>query len=120
MKKVILFLLITFATFSGFSQVQRKVVKDTSSSTHKKIKGEKKKELAELNLSKEQKGKIKEMHKEGKANKEAIKNDPGLTAEQKKEKLDALKADKKNKMQEVLTPEQKQKLKDIKKKKKSQ
>jgi hypothetical protein len=114
MKKITLLLLISFAAFSGFSQIQRKVVKD-SSEAGKKIKESKKKQFAELDLSKEQKGQLKEMRKANKASKDAIMNDETLTDEQKKSKADSLKKGNARKMQGVLTDEQKKKWKENRK-----
>ncbi|MCP9751212.1 hypothetical protein [Ferruginibacter sp. HRS2-29] len=116
MKKAILLLIISFAAVSGFSQIQRKVVKDTSASLAK-TKESKKQQLKQLDLTKEQKGKIKEMRKANKDSKDAIMNDETLTDEQKKSKVDSMKRGNARKMQGVLTDEQKQKWKEMRKKK---
>jgi Spy/CpxP family protein refolding chaperone len=66
----------------------------------------------ELNLSDDQKGKVKDIFDEAKAKREAILKDTSLTDDQKKEKMKGLRVDTKTKVNEVLTPEQRTQLKE--------
>lgn len=77
-----------------------------------------KKEMASLGLSQAQKDQMKSYKEDRKQQSMAIKNDASLTPEQKKAKLKVLKADSFSKMQKVLTPEQKEKVKMYKDQKK--
>ncbi len=87
---------------------------------HKMDKQARKAMMKELNLSADQKAKLKEMNEANKGKKDAIANDPKLSEEQKKEQLkDIRKAEAKN-MQGVLTDDQKKKMKELKEKRKSE
>ena len=66
----------------------------------------------ELNLSDDQKGKVKDIFDEAKAKRGAILKDTSLTDDQKKEKMKGLRVDTKAKVNEVLTPEQRTQLKE--------
>lgn len=67
--------------------------------------------LKNLNLTNEQKEKLKELRQDGKQKKELIMNNSSLTQEQKKEQLKELKKNQKEKSESILTPEQKEKVK---------
>ncbi|MEO6818546.1 MAG: hypothetical protein ABI204_02375 [Ginsengibacter sp.] len=69
------------------------------------------KEIASLNLSESQKDQLKSYVKEGRQQREAIKNDATLTPAQKKAKMKDVKADAFSKMESILTPEQRAKAK---------
>ena len=71
-----------------------------------------------MNLTREQKGKIKEIHQANKSNRDQIMNDATLSEDQKQEKLKAGKRANGNNLQEVLTDEQKAKLKTMRSEKK--
>lgn len=76
--------------------------------------------MKELNMTDDQKAKMKEMKEANKAKKEAIINDSKLTEDQKKQQLkDLHKAGAKD-MQGVLTDEQKAKMKEMKAKRKGE
>jgi Spy/CpxP family protein refolding chaperone len=67
----------------------------------------------QLNLTADQKSKLKEYSKNSKAKHEQITNDASLTREQKTAQLKQLKQDHKKEMASVLTDEQKQKMKTL-------
>jgi protein CpxP len=66
----------------------------------------------ELNLTDDQKGKLKDIFADAKAKRESIGKDTSLTDDQKKEKMKELKTDTRSKVNEVLTPEQRAQLKE--------
>ena len=70
-----------------------------------------KERLKELDLTKEQKGKMKEIVQAGKAAKEAIENNTQLSDEDKKKQLRELQKAQAQKVQAILTPEQREKFK---------
>jgi Spy/CpxP family protein refolding chaperone len=66
----------------------------------------------ELNLTDDQKAKIKDIFASAKTKREAVWNDASLTDDQKKAKMKELHVDTKAKVNEVLTPEQQTQLKE--------
>jgi len=66
----------------------------------------------ELNLTDDQKGKLKDIFADAKAKRESIWKDTSLTDDQKKEKMKELRGDTRSKVNEVLTPEQRAQLKE--------
>lgn len=72
----------------------------------------KKEMVKQLHLSKQQKKEMKAVSLKKK--KEAVKNNSALTEQQKKDQLAQLKNDKHAKMEAILTPEQKEKIKEAK------
>ena len=70
--------------------------------------------VKQLHLTKQQKKEMKAYKVSSKKKKEAIKNNSALTEQQKKEQLEQLKSDKHAKLEAVLTPEQKEKMKQTK------
>ena len=109
MKKILFVLMLSIFASAGFAQVQRNQVKKpiTDSSQKAKVK------IKELNLSKEQRGKLKEMKQENKAAKDQVENDATLSDKQKKQQLRALKRQNAEKMNTILTDDQKAKLKEM-------
>src|SRR6476660_7201336 len=95
MKKILFILALTVSTASAMAQIERarkvKTTSDTTSTgaavTMNDDKQSRKEMIKELNLTKEQKGKFKEMQQNIKAKKEAIENDEKLSDTEKKEKL---------------------------------
>ncbi|MEO5782643.1 MAG: hypothetical protein ABIQ07_05190 [Ginsengibacter sp.] len=71
--------------------------------------------IKELDLSKQQKKVIKKYKKSDKVKVTAIKNNAALTEQQKKDQLMQLHKEKHNKLETILTPEQKEKMKQMKK-----
>jgi len=112
MKKITLIAIaaIFFATTGTQAQVKRshdatqKVQKDTS----RKHRGER---LKDLELTTDQKAKMKELRERNQQQREAIKNDASLSEEQKRAKMQELYKNQKQSGDAVLTPDQKAKLK---------
>jgi Spy/CpxP family protein refolding chaperone len=69
----------------------------------------------QLNLTSEQKESFKNIHKDAKEKREAIRNNSSLTESQKQEQYKQLKKDQHAKTEALLTNEQKTKLKELKK-----
>ena len=112
MKRIILLAVAVVLFSSGaFAQIQRKT--DTAQSVNSKKRHHDM--MAQLDLSKDQKEKMKEIRKENKSNFDAIKNDNTLTGEQKKAEMVKLRMEQKRKMNSILTSEQQQKMKAYKK-----
>ena len=117
MKKIILIAFVCLASFGSFAQIQRKVTKDTTAAGREQ-KANKRKQMAELNLTKEQRGKMKEMAQANKAAKADIENDATLSDEEKAAKLRTIKRGNGQTMQTILTPDQKQRWLQMRKQKK--
>ncbi len=116
MKKIMLALLSLIISFAGFSQVKKdrsKMSDSTKQAIKEVMKTKKGKKMAELNLSREQKKQEKEIKQNDDAAKNAILNDAALSEEQKKEKLKELRKARQEKIKTMLTPEQKEKLKNM-------
>ena len=79
------------------------------------MKGEHVEKIKELDLSKQQKKEVKKYRRSNKANVAAIKNNAALTEHQKKDKLMQIRKENHEKLQTILTPEQKEKMKQMKK-----
>jgi len=131
MKKAMMFIVFCFAGFSTFAQIQRKVadtnkiagtgqkqnavVNDLASFSKKK---DQLKMLKELNLTKEQKGKLKETRQANEAKRALILNDGSLTEDQKQAQLKAIKRSGALDLQGILNEEQKKKMKYMRKERK--
>ncbi len=117
MKYSVIVLILLVSNLSLSAQIERKpgVGKtDTFSFTAKKDKENKqsqKDRLKELDLTKDQKAKVKEIRQAGKAAKEAIENNAELNEADKKKQLRLLQKDQTQKVQAILTEEQKAKFK---------
>lgn len=110
--------LLAFALFTSvsFSQIQRKVkpaaIKDSGAVADvNNDKSGRKEMMEELNLTKEQKIKMKEIRKVGKEQRDNIDSDDKLTADQKQMKLHELRREQLQKVQAILTPEQNERIK---------
>lgn len=107
--------MLTSITVSA--QIERKspVIKTDSSQAattdHKVDKLSRKERLKELDLTKEQRGKMKEIMQAGKASKDAIENNAQLSDQDKKKQLRELQKAQALKVQAILTPEQMEKFK---------
>lgn len=110
-------LLVLFGSLSSTAQIERKTesIKTDSANNaqveNKKNKQTQKDRLEELDLTKEQKGKLKEIRQSGKAAKDAIENNSTLSETEKKKQLRNLKMEQAQKVQDILTEEQKAKFK---------
>jgi len=131
MKKALFLILICFAGYSTFAQIQRKKVTDSS-----KIKStgqnnemdnaegfSKKKDqlkiMKELNLTREQKGKLKELRQANQSKRAAVMNDASLTEDQKQTQLKAIQLSGAMGLQGILNEAQKKKMKEMRKEKKN-
>lgn len=117
MKNAIVCLLLVLGSLSLTAQIERKTESLKNDSTrntgvnNNKSKQTQKDRLEELDLTKEQKGKLKEIRQSGKVAKEAIDNDTQLSDAEKKKQLRNLKMEQAQKVQGILTEEQKAKFK---------
>lgn len=120
MKKLLVIAIATcFFAVNSNAQVKRNVdpsQKTQSDSTHKNRNG---KMMKDLNLTPDQKSKMKEIHQSTQQQKDAIKNDAGLTQEQKVQKFKELRSSQQEKMNSILTQDQKVKMKAMKQHRKS-
>ncbi|MGC4104521.1 hypothetical protein [Ferruginibacter sp.] len=123
MKKTTLLAAALIMFTVSFAQVQRKRAVAANDSTAAPAtgasRGEKMKMMRELNLTKEQKGKLKEIRQSGQEKKQAIENDASLTPDQKQAKLKALKKEQAKSTMGILSDEQKQKMMQMRKDKKA-
>ncbi len=110
---------LSLVTLSASAQIERKPVvakadsTQTSSVNNMKVDKETRKErMRELDLTREQKGKMKEIMQSGKATKEAIENNTQLSEQDKKKQMRELKMSQMQKIEAILTPEQFQKFKE--------
>ena len=116
MKYLFIILAFLLGNLSLSAQIERAAVvpKDTipfTASNEKKNKQTQKDRLEELDLTKEQKAKLKEIRQSGKAVKDAIENNTALSETEKKKQLRNLKMEQAQKVQGILTEEQKAKFK---------
>ena len=108
---ILLISLISSKTFSQEKEIQPLHQRDSAIP----MKGEHVEKIKELDLSKQQKKEVKKYRRSNKANVAAIKNNAALTEHQKKDKLMQLRKENHEKLQTILTPEQKEKMKQMKK-----
>ncbi len=122
MKKILYAGLIMIFSSTSFAQIQRKVVKQKTDSSQtvsipEQGPDNKRQMYQELDLSKEQRIKLKEFNQSMKASKEAIENDATLSDSEKKLKLRTLRKEQANKVLSILSEEQKIKLKQLREQK---
>ena len=112
MKITVVILSLSFAALTSSAQIERKpvVIKTDSTQTTandtKVDKQSRKERFKELNLTREQKSKLKEIMQANKAAKEAIENNTQLSDQDKKKQLRELQKAQMQKIQAILTPEQ--------------
>jgi Spy/CpxP family protein refolding chaperone len=119
MKKTLAFLIISLIALTVSAQIERKPVDIKTDSTQKQVGGNdittdkqsRKERFKELDLTKEQKSRMKEMAKASKTAKEAIENNSQLSDQEKKKQLRELQKTQMQKVQAILTPEQLEKFK---------
>ena len=117
MKITVIIISLLFSTVLSSAQIERKpaVVKTDSatgsSSAGTNTKMNRKDRLKELDLTREQKIKLKEIRQSNQAAKAAIENNAGLSDEEKKKQIHTLQKDQLQKVQAILTEEQKGKFK---------
>jgi hypothetical protein len=127
MKEISFLLAFTLVISYSFAQVQRNVksvapvgsaVVVTTESTAD-ANGGKMKIMKELNLTKEQKSKLKELKQDGKEKKDVIQNNGTLKAEEKEARLKELRKEQAKNTLDILNEEQKEQLKKMRKDKKA-
>ena len=111
-----LILVLLFSSIISLAQVERVPAKQADSVINKsavntKDKPGKKDLVKELDLSREQKIKIKEIRQSGKAKKDAIENNDQLSTSEKKTQLREQQKEQAKNIQAILTEEQKEKFK---------
>ncbi len=117
MKSSLIFLIVLLTSISASAQIERKSTLNKSDTTQnmgagsKADKQSRKERMKELNLTKEQRGKMKEITQSGKASKDAIENNVQLSDQDKKKQLRELQKTQAQKVQAILTPEQLEKFK---------
>jgi len=119
MKKYIVIIVAMITGLTTTAQIQRTVVKqkpDSTSSVQVPAQNNKpgKEIFRELDLSKEQKLKLREINQSMKASKDALESDTTLNEAARKEKLKALRKEHATKVQAILTEEQKIKFRQLK------
>ncbi len=125
MKKIIVLLVISLMVQFAIAQVKTntdKAFSKNGSGTehkrhHKMGRHDKREIMKQLNLSAEQKAKLKELNGANKEKRQAIMNDSKLTEDQKHEQLKAMHKGEVKNLEAVLTEEQKQQMKELKEKK---
>ena len=119
MKKAAFLATLSFISVLSIAQVQRVVTAKPVDSTNrsdgnmaeKNNRGDRKQMLRELNLTKEQRGKFKEIGQANKAKRDEINNNDSLTQGQKDAKLRELKRTAVQSTMSILNEEQKEKMK---------
>ena len=117
MKISVIAFILSLVTLSASAQIERKPVvlkadsTQTTSNDNKVDKQSRKERFRELDLTREQKGKMKEIMQSGKAAKEAIENNASLSDQDKKKQMRELQKAHMQKIQAILTPEQLEKFK---------
>lgn len=117
MKITCIVLSLSLTALSASAQIERKpvIIKTDSAQTTTNDtqvdKQSRKERFRELNLTREQKGKMKEIVQANKAAKEAIENNTQLSDQDKKKQLRELQKGQAQKVQAILTPEQLEKFK---------
>ena len=117
MKKGALLLMLGCMGFLSYAQIERKVIPATKTDSilNKPVQpaaGEmdKREIMKDLNLTKEQRAKMKEIRQSGKAKREAISNDTKLTDAEKQTQLRALQKEQLQNTMNILNEEQKKKM----------
>jgi Spy/CpxP family protein refolding chaperone len=117
MKISLIAFILSLITVSASGQIERKPVAvktdsvQTTTNDNKVDKQSRKERFKELDLTREQKGKMKEIMQANKAAKEAIENNTQLSDQEKKKQLRDLQKSQMQKIQAILTPEQIEKFK---------
>ncbi|MEO8820041.1 MAG: hypothetical protein ABI374_04305 [Ginsengibacter sp.] len=114
MKKLFLFAIagLFFAATSN-AQVQRDVPQ--SQQTQTEPSPHQKGMMNQLNLTPDQKSQMKTLHQDMKQQRESIMSDQSLTADQKKQKMKEFRKSQQEKVNGILTPDQQQKMKELRK-----
>ena len=118
MKISLLAFALSLITLSASAQIERKPVvaaksdsTQTTTTDNKVDKQSRKERMRELDLTREQKGKMKEIMQANKAAKDAIENNTQLSEADRKKQMRELQKSMAQKIQAILTPEQMEKFK---------
>ena len=118
MKISLLAFALSLVTLSASAQIERKPVvaaksdsTQTTTTDNKVDKQSRKERMRELDLTREQKGKMKEIMQANKAAKDAIENNTQLSEADRKKQMRELQKSMAQKIQAILTPEQMEKFK---------
>jgi Spy/CpxP family protein refolding chaperone len=117
MKIPLIVLVLSLGTLSSSAQIERKpaVIKTDSAQAvkpgNKTYQQSRKDRLKDLDLTREQKMKLKEIREANKTAKDAIENNTQLSEQDKKKQLRALQKEQAQKVQAILTDEQRAKFK---------
>lgn len=115
MKYPIIFVAFIFSGLSLSAQIERTEVGKTDTiaftAAKEKNKRNQKDRLKDLDLTKEQRAKVKEIRQAGKEAREAIENNTQLPEQEKKKQLRNLQKEQAQKIQAILTEEQRAKFK---------
>ena len=118
MKISLLAFALSLVTLSASAQIERKPVvaaksdsTQTTTTDNKVDKQSRKERMKELDLTREQKGKMKEIMQANKAAKDAIENNTQLSEADRKKQMRELQKSMAQKIQAILTPEQMEKFK---------
>ena len=118
MKISLLAFVLSLVTLSASAQIERKPVlaaksdsTQTTTTANKIDKQSRKERMRELDLTREQKGKMKEIMQANKAAKDAIENNTRLSEADRKKQMRELQKSMAQKIQAILTPEQMEKFK---------
>ena len=107
MKKIVVIAALVLMGTNGFSQAKKELNEAPAGSTAPATKsGERKDKYKDLNLTDDQKSKMKELNKKNKADKAKIEADATLGADQKAAKLKDLKKENAKAFKAILTPQQ--------------
>jgi Spy/CpxP family protein refolding chaperone len=121
MKKLVACIpMILFLATQSMAQVSREVPPSQNTQSNEGKKHQRKEMMKALDLTKEQRAQMKDFHKSMKQQKENINSDNSLSQNQKQDKLKELHKSQMEKLNTILTPEQKEKLKEQRKKAKMQ
>ncbi len=118
MKIPVILALLLFSGLISQAQIERKPAARADSLKTEKAIAEKEKPavkevLRQLDLTREQRIRLKQIRDDNQAKKAAIENNTGLNDEQKKKQLKELKKEQANKLQSILTEEQKEKFRSL-------
>lgn len=118
-------LVFGFTGYRAMAQTERKAMRDSGTagtafnSVKTLKKAEKRKMLRELNLTKEQSSRLREIKQENRAEQQTVINDTALSEDQKREKLKHIKKAGAANLQSVLNAEQKAKMNAIRRERRS-
>jgi Spy/CpxP family protein refolding chaperone len=112
MKKLFIGLLaVSLFSFNGNAQIKRDVTQSQKMRSDTSRHFKKGQMMNDLNLTADQKAKMKEIQQSGKEQRDAIRNDASLTQEQKMAKMKDLRKSQSEKVNSILTPDQRAKRK---------